>query len=72
MDKHELNITIDKDGRVHVEVKGSQGKQCMALADMIRDIVGTEQQRTITSEFYGPDSKVRIDVKAHQRNPGQG
>jgi hypothetical protein len=70
VDRHEFEIRIDKDGRVHVEIKGSQGQRCLALADMLREIVGTEEKRTLTSEYYGPDGKVRINVKAQQRRPG--
>ena len=67
MEKPEFHITIGKDGKFSVEVKGSQGAQCLELGELIRDIVGREESRQLTSEYYGPDTKVRIDAKVDNR-----
>ena len=62
----EFDITIGKDGKLRVEVKGSAGKQCLELADLIRDIVGKEDSRELTTEYYGEQS-VRMDVKVRNK-----
>lgn len=62
MERPEFDIRIDKRGRVSVEVRGARGPRCMALADLIRDIVGREESREKTAEFYAPDGRVRIDL----------
>jgi hypothetical protein len=61
---HEFDITIGKDGQVRVKVHGSAGEECMKLSDMIRDIIGREESRELTSEYYGAPGRVRIDAKA--------
>ena len=67
MDTHEFDITIGKDGRVRAEVKGSRGKRCLELADLLKQIVGREESRELTSEYYGPDTKVRTDAQIRTR-----
>ena len=65
----EFDITIGKDGKLKVQVKGSQGAECMALADLIREIIGKEESRELTSEYYGP-GRVKIETKVHGRTKG--
>lgn len=67
MQRPEFDIRIDKAGRVTVEVKGSGGAKCLALADLIKDILGREDERKLTSEYYAPDGKVRIDAHVRER-----
>jgi len=64
MDRPEFDITIGKDGKLRVQVKGAHGEKCLELADLIRDIVGQEESRQLTSEYYGPGGMVRIDTHA--------
>lgn len=63
MERPEFEITIGKDGTVKVEVKGSSGQRCLQLADLIKEIVGREDERNLTSEYYAPEGKVRINTK---------
>jgi hypothetical protein len=67
MDRPEFDITIDPSGKVWVEIKGVQGPRCLKYADLVREIVGREDERRLTAEFYQPDSQVRIDARAEQR-----
>ena len=64
MERPEFHITISKTGKVHVEVKGTSGARCLALADLIKEIIGREDERRLTNEYYAPDTKVRINAKA--------
>ncbi len=50
MAQPEFDITIGLDGKLHVEIKGSQGAECMKLADMIRDIVGKEEEHLFAGQ----------------------
>ena len=59
-----FDIVIDKHGRMTVHIKGSSGKACLKLADMLKEIVGKEESRRLTSEYYGGDHDVRIDASA--------
>ena len=67
MENHEFDITIGTDGKVKVIVKGSQGQRCLELADLVRDIVGSEDSRELTSEYHGPDGQVRIQSEVRAR-----
>lgn len=63
----EFDITIGKDGKVKISVHGVSGKECVALTDMLRDIVGKEDSRSLTAEYYGNPGAVRIDAQAEAR-----
>ncbi len=71
MSQPEFDITIGKDGRVNVRVRGVSGKECLALTDMLRDLLGREESRELTSEYYGPPGAVRVEsqVKGRTRPP---
>ena len=69
MQRPEFDIRIDRTGRVTVEVKGSGGAKCLALADLVKEILGREEERKLTSEYYAPDGKVRIDAQVRERGP---
>jgi hypothetical protein len=71
MAKPEFDITIGKDGKVRIKVHGVSGKECIALTDMLREIVGKEDSRQLTSEYYGNPGAVRIDTHVETRTrPG--
>jgi hypothetical protein len=66
----QFDITIGKDGRVTVKVHGVSGAECVRLSDMVRDIVGREESRQLTSEYYGPGGQVRFQSQAQVRTKG--
>ena len=63
MDRPEFDITISRTGKVTVEVKGVKGPRCLRYADLIKEIVGREEERRFTADFYAPDAQVRIDTR---------
>jgi hypothetical protein len=71
MEPHDLEIEIDKHGRVRVKTSGVKGKSCLEYIKLVQQIVGSPQSQELTAEFYEPDSKVQIDAaqqaKLHQR-----
>jgi hypothetical protein len=52
MEMQELEITIDRDGRVQVAVRGVRGEGCLSLTERIEKAVGTVEGREYTAEFY--------------------
>lgn len=52
MDMQELEITIDKNGRVQVAVKGVRGAGCHALTKDLEEAIGTVEERNYTAEYY--------------------
>lgn len=61
MKQHELDITIDKTGKVQVHIQGIKGKKCLDIAKMLEEMVGKIQETSHTSEFYEPEGNVGID-----------
>ena len=52
MEMKELEITIDKTGKVQVAVRGVQGEGCLDLTKNIENAVGTVEEREYTPEYY--------------------
>ncbi len=66
MAQEELEIEIDPSGKVTVRTKGIKGPACMDYADLMAQIIGREESRETTSEFYESaqaEGRQRIDVK---------
>ena len=63
MAQHDIDITITKTGEVKVHVKGAKGKACLEYAQWLTETIGRVKQRTLTSEYYEPETKTRIDLK---------
>jgi len=63
MGSPEFEVIISKTGKVTVEVKGAKGPRCLEYADMIKEIIGREEERRLTTEYYAPDAQVRIDAR---------
>ena len=70
MKKPQFDITIGKDGKVTVRVHGVSGSRCIELSDMVKEIVGHEDSRKLTNEYYGGGGEVRYDVEAHGHTGG--
>lgn len=62
MPKHEVEITISKAGEVKVHVKGVKGKACLEYAEWLAEVVGRVKSTLLTSEYYEPEVKTRIDL----------
>ncbi len=67
MAKEELEIEIGPDGKVVVRTIGIKGSRCLDVAEVVARIVGQEQSRQLTSEYYEAQSDVRQHVDVHRR-----
>ncbi len=70
MSRPQFDITIEKDGNIRVKVSGASGAECLELTDMLRDIVGREQSRELTPEYYAPDGSVRFNTQVEGHTKG--
>jgi hypothetical protein len=52
MDMQELEISIDKEGRVQVQVRGIQGQECLIASQNIENSLGDVQTRVFLPEYY--------------------
>jgi hypothetical protein len=62
MAQHEVEISISKTGEVKVHVKGVKGKACVEYAKWLTQVIGHVKDQRLTSEYYEPEVKSRIDL----------
>jgi hypothetical protein len=67
MAQHEVEITISKTGEVKVHIKGAKGKSCLAYTKWLTEVIGKVKDKQLTSEFYEPEIKARIDLQQDLR-----
>lgn len=65
MAEQELEIVIDATGKVTMRTHGIKGPACMDFADLMVQIVGREEHREKTAEYYETPTTLqhRVDVK---------
>lgn len=61
----EFEIEIGPTGKVTIRTKGVKGEACLDYADLFAQIIGREETREKTSEYYeaGAEVQRRVDVK---------
>ena len=62
MEMKELEITIDRNGRVQVAVRGMKGEGCLDLTKNIENAVGSVEEREYTADYY----EQPVTVSDHQ------
>lgn len=67
MAKEELEIEISPSGKVTARTIGIKGPRCLDLADLLARIVGREESRTLTNEYYETEQQVTDHLQIHQR-----
>jgi hypothetical protein len=67
MAKEELEIEISPAGKVTARTIGIKGPRCLDLADLLARIVGREESRTLTNEYYETEQHVQDYLQVHER-----
>ena len=52
MAQEEFEIQIGPDGKVTVHTKGIKGAHCLDFAELFVQILGREESRQLTTEYY--------------------
>ena len=52
MEMQEMEITIDKEGRIRVKVNGAHGADCLAMTKYLEEAAGVVEERTYSPEYY--------------------
>ncbi len=63
MAQEEIEIEISPSGKVTVRTLGIKGKRCLDVAEALARVVGREESRELTSEYY--------EAEVHQRSQDQ-
>ena len=67
MAREELEIEISPSGKVTARTIGIKGPRCLDLAEFLARIVGREESRQLTSEYYEATEQVQEHVDVKQR-----
>jgi hypothetical protein len=67
MPNEELEIEIGPSGKVTARTIGVKGPRCLDLAEFLARIVGREESRQLTSEYYEAEERVQRHVDVKQR-----
>jgi hypothetical protein len=67
MNDEEIEIEIKADGQVVVRTLGIKGPRCLDVAEAIGRIVGREDSRQLTEEFYEVGIQVHSQVQQRVR-----
>ncbi len=68
MAQHEVEIEITKTGEVKVHIKGAKGQSCLTYAKWLTELIGKVKDQQLTSEYYEPEIKARIDLEQNLKN----
>ena len=65
MAKEEFEIEVRADGRVTIKTIGIKGPRCVDAAEALAKLIGREEARQLTGEYYEADQTVsgHIDVR---------
>jgi hypothetical protein len=58
----EIIIDVSQEGEVKIETRGFAGKSCLAESQFIKDVLGKETARQLTSAYY---QKEPVRIKKH-------
>lgn len=67
MAREELEIEISPSGKVTARTIGIKGTRCLDLAEFLAKIVGREESRELTSEYYEAAEQVQEHIDVKQR-----
>ena len=63
----ELEIEIGPTGQVVIRTIGIKGAKCVDAAELIAKIVGREESRVLTREYYETEQHVERHQNTHRR-----
>ena len=67
MPQEELEIEIDAQGHVTVHTKGYKGNSCLKIAEELTRILGREESRQLTNEYYETEQTTQTHIDVHRR-----
>jgi hypothetical protein len=67
MDHEELEIEIGAEGKVTVRTIGIKGTRCLDIAEAVARIIGREESRQLTDEYYENDLQIQTHVEQKVR-----
>ena len=62
MADEEIEIEISAAGKVTVRTKGIKGERCLDVVDLFARIIGGEESRQLTSEYYEESAEMQNQI----------
>ena len=69
--KDELEISVDAEGNVTIKVVGGDGTSCVELTKELEEALGLVDGRTLTENYYQPQTDVEGQVEQGGGAPGE-
>jgi hypothetical protein len=70
MNPEEIEIEIGADGKVVVRTHGIKGPRCLDVAEAIAQIIGREESRQLTEEYYEASIQTHSHIEQRVRRSG--
>ncbi len=67
MAREEIEIEISPSGKVTARTIGIKGARCLDVAEFLARIIGREESRELTSEYYEATEQVQQQIDVKQR-----
>jgi Protein of unknown function (DUF2997) len=58
----EIILDISNEGEIKIETKGFKGKSCIAESQFLKDLLGTETERSLTPTYW---EKEEVHIKKY-------
>jgi len=58
----EIILDISNEGEIKIETKGFRGKSCLSESQFLKDLLGEETERTLTSTYW---EKEEVTIKKY-------
>lgn len=63
----EIEIEISPQGKVTVRTKGIKGPRCIEYAELFAQLLGREEERKLTAEYYEQAVETEHHLKQYRR-----
>jgi hypothetical protein len=67
MAREELEIEISPEGKVTIKTIGIKGPRCLEIGEALAEMIGREEHRQLTAEYYESEQHVEGRIDVHRR-----
>ena len=68
MAREEIEIEVDRFGKVTIQTIGIKGTRCIDAAEALVKLIGKEETRKLTQEYYETDEHNQSQIDVRQRH----
>ena len=68
MAREEIEIEVDRFGKVTIRTIGIKGTRCIDAAEALVKLIGKEETRQLTQEYYETETHGQSQIDVRQRH----